>query len=92
MPLKCYTLETNKQQDGPAAANYDEDLGPVALTEWYYTPGFTINEQAQLSRTGPPSPDIILVNGKHKSATGTGEYYKMTVKKVSKRNNFPLQG
>src|SRR4051812_45134202 len=46
--------------DGPATANYDEDLGTVSLTDWYYTPGFELNEQAQLSRTGPPTPDNIL--------------------------------
>lgn len=54
----------------------------MPLTDWYYTPGFELNEQAQMSTRGPPEPDNILVNGKHKSAKGTGEYYKMTVKKV----------
>jgi FtsP/CotA-like multicopper oxidase with cupredoxin domain len=54
----------------------------VPLSDWYYKPAFELNEQAQMSTRGPPEPDNILVNGKHKSASGTGEYYKMTVKKV----------
>lgn len=70
-------------KDGPATANYDEDLGPVALSDWTYKPGFELNEQAQMSRTGPPAADNVLVNGKGKSDIGTGEYFKLSVKKVS---------
>jgi hypothetical protein len=58
-------------------------LGTLPLTEWYYTPGFTVNEQAQHSKFGPPKPDNILINGTHVNADGGGSYYKMTVKKVS---------
>lgn len=56
----------------------------MALSDWYYKPGFELNEQAQLSRTGPPAADNVLVNGKGKSDIGTGEYLKLSVKKVSK--------
>jgi FtsP/CotA-like multicopper oxidase with cupredoxin domain len=68
--------------DGPATANYDEDLGTLPLTDWYYQPAFELNEQAQHSQTGPPEPDNILVNGTHKNANGGGSYFKMTVTKV----------
>ena len=81
-------------QDGPATANYDEDLGTVPLTEWYYQTGFAANEQAQApTARGPPPADNILVNGKHKSAKivdgkNTGEYFKLNVKKVSGLASF----
>jgi hypothetical protein len=59
----------------------------VPLSDWYYTTAFEANERAQTSAAGPPIADNILVNGKHKSGIKdgkqTGEYFKMTVKKVS---------
>lgn len=70
--------------DGPATANYDEDLGVLPITDYYHTPAFTLNEVAQHSATGPPTPNNILVNGTHVSATGGGRYAKMTVTKGKK--------
>ncbi|KAF2255604.1 multicopper oxidase [Trematosphaeria pertusa] len=70
--------------DGPATANYDEDLGTLPITEWYSLPGFTLNEQAQHSQVGPPKPDNILVNGTHVNANGGGSYFTMKVKKGKK--------
>ncbi|KAF2032587.1 hypothetical protein EK21DRAFT_60852 [Setomelanomma holmii] len=70
--------------DGPASSNYDEDLGALPLTDWYYTPAFTLNEVAQHSLTGPPLPDNILVNGTHVNANGGGSYAKMNVVKGKK--------
>ncbi|KAF1930904.1 multicopper oxidase [Didymella exigua CBS 183.55] len=69
--------------DGPASVNYDEDLGVLPITDYYYTEAFTINEVAQHSQRGPPLPDNILVNGTHVSANG-GNYAKMTVTKGKK--------
>jgi hypothetical protein len=77
-----YVFHADIYQDGPATANYDEDLGPLTLTDWYNHPAFETGEQAQHSRRGPPLPDNILVNGKHKGPDGTGEYHKITVRKV----------
>ncbi|KAI7052522.1 hypothetical protein KC366_g98 [Hortaea werneckii] len=31
--------------DGPATSNYDEDLGPMALTDWYYDTAFTLHSR-----------------------------------------------
>ncbi|KAJ8109550.1 hypothetical protein OPT61_g7382 [Boeremia exigua] len=70
--------------DGPATANYDEDLGVLPITDYYYTPAFTVNEIAQHSARGPPAPDNILVNGTHPNANGGGAYAKMTVTKGKK--------
>ncbi|KAJ4380695.1 laccase, multicopper oxidase, benzenediol:oxygen oxidorectuctase [Didymella sp. IMI 355093] len=70
--------------DGPATANYDEDLGVLPITDYYYTPAFTLNEVAQHSQLGPPLPNNILVNGTHVSPNGGGRYAKMTVTKGKK--------
>jgi FtsP/CotA-like multicopper oxidase with cupredoxin domain len=70
--------------DGPASSNYDEDLGTLPLTDWYYKTAFELNEVAQHSRTGPPTPDNFLVNGTHISGAGVGKYAKMTVVKNKK--------
>lgn len=67
--------------DGPATANYDEDLGVLPITDWYYTPVFTLNEVAQHSTTGPPRADNILINGTHINKDGGGSYAKMSVVK-----------
>jgi FtsP/CotA-like multicopper oxidase with cupredoxin domain len=67
--------------DGPATSNYDEDLGTLPLTDWYYPAAFTLNEVAQHS--GPPTADNILVNGTHVSPNG-GSYAKMNVVKGKK--------
>jgi FtsP/CotA-like multicopper oxidase with cupredoxin domain len=66
--------------EGPATSNYDEDLGALPLTDWYYTPAFTLNEVSQ--HFGPPLPDNMLVNGTHVNPNGGGSYAKMNVVKV----------
>ncbi|KAF2002818.1 multicopper oxidase [Amniculicola lignicola CBS 123094] len=70
--------------DGPATANYDEDLGTLPLTDWTYKTAFELNERAQHSTTGPPTADNILVNGKHINAAGGGSYHKINVVKGKK--------
>jgi FtsP/CotA-like multicopper oxidase with cupredoxin domain len=70
--------------DGPATSNYDEDLGALPITDFYYTPSFTLNEIAQHSLFGPPTPDNILVNGTHVNSEGGGSYAKMNVVKGKK--------
>lgn len=68
--------------DGPASANYDVDLGPYTLTDWYYPTAFQINaitsQNLQLNN-GPPSADNILINGTNKNAKGTGRYNHVSV-------------
>jgi FtsP/CotA-like multicopper oxidase with cupredoxin domain len=70
--------------DGPATSNYDEDLGALPLTDWYYTPTFTLNEVAQHSLRGPPAADNLLVNGTHVDGNGGGSYAKINVVKGKK--------
>ncbi len=70
--------------NGPATANYDVDLGPVALTDWYYKTAFELNALAMQSARGPPLPDNVLVNGKMVNAGEGGEYHKIAVTKGKK--------
>jgi len=74
--------------DGPAAGNYDEDLGPYMFNEVYGTQtAWQINAiaQATLEKTGrgPPSATNFLVNGTGKSANG-GKYNSVTITKGKK--------
>ncbi|KAF2492158.1 hypothetical protein BU16DRAFT_105279 [Lophium mytilinum] len=65
------------QINGPATANYDIDLGPLPITDWFHTPAFTVNAAA-LHAGGPPTSDNILVNGSMTSSSG-GAYAKTTL-------------
>lgn len=50
--------------NGPTSMNYDEDLGPVLITDNFHKTAFS---QVQLEYMGrPPSPDSMLMNGKGK--------------------------
>ena len=68
--------------DGPASANYDLDLGPYMITEWYYLTAWQVNalSTAAMQVKGlPPHADTILVNGTDQSANGTGQYNQVTI-------------
>ncbi|KAK5108026.1 hypothetical protein LTR62_008861 [Meristemomyces frigidus] len=58
---------------GPATANYDIELGPLPLTDWYYR---TVNYHASLAEHQnalPPEADNALINGTMTSNSG-GKY------------------
>ncbi|GME22696.1 Multicopper oxidase type 1 [Neofusicoccum parvum] len=68
--------------NGPASANYDEDLGTYTVTDWYYSTAFQVEDNfdvaLQQGRPGPPG-DTILVNGTMKSPDGSaGQYSRVT--------------
>jgi FtsP/CotA-like multicopper oxidase with cupredoxin domain len=78
--------------DGPASSNYDIDLGPFVISDWYHTPAFTI---APLLKSGalrgPPPADNILFNGKNvwnppgtNGTNTTGEYQRTLLTKGKK--------
>jgi FtsP/CotA-like multicopper oxidase with cupredoxin domain len=69
--------------EGPATSNYDVDLGVMPITDWYYTPIWTLNPIAEHSTSGPPVPDNVLLNGTMVNANGGGKYARMTVQRVS---------
>lgn len=53
--------------NGPAAANYDIDLGALPVTDWFYQTvwqaGATANANLQNGGGPPPTPGTILING-----------------------------
>lgn len=52
---------------GPVNADYDIDLGPVMLTDWYHTDYFSIVEQVMSPVSEglpPPTSNNNLINGK----------------------------
>lgn len=50
---------------GPKNANYDIDLGPVMLSDWYHTPYFQLVEQTLApGNQAPVRSDNNLINGK----------------------------
>jgi FtsP/CotA-like multicopper oxidase with cupredoxin domain len=61
---------------GPSSANWDIDLGPVAITDWFHTPASELWFTERLP--GLPIPaDTGLVNGKNVWNL-TGEYTNLT--------------
>jgi FtsP/CotA-like multicopper oxidase with cupredoxin domain len=70
------------QINGPATANYDEDLGVMPITDWYYITAYQAARRAfingQLGQ-GPPLGDNILINGTAKNAAGGGSWNKVTI-------------
>ncbi len=52
--------------NGPTSMNYDEDLGPVFVTDWVHKDAFSLFQLELLGR--PPTPDSNLLHGK-------GAYY-----------------
>ena len=73
--------------DGPASANYDIDLGPYMLTEWYYQTAFQVQAitLANLQHGGPPPhADNILINGTNQNAAGKGNYNKVSIQSGKK--------
>jgi hypothetical protein len=67
--------------DGPASANYDVDLGPYMLSDWYYPTAMQVSEQASLNfqnHAGPPSADNVLINGANRNTNGGGKYNQVS--------------
>jgi FtsP/CotA-like multicopper oxidase with cupredoxin domain len=65
--------------DGPSTANYDEDLGVLPLTDWYYKSVYELLPGI-MTIPGPPAPpDTVLVNGTMVDGNGNGQYQKLNV-------------
>ncbi|KAK4496153.1 hypothetical protein PRZ48_012132 [Zasmidium cellare] len=73
--------------DGPATANYDEDLGVYPINEWYYQTAFQINAIASINlqnKDPVPPADNLLINGTNQDANGNGNYSQVTVESGKK--------
>lgn len=69
--------------NGPATANYDLDLGPLPITDWYYTPVAQLAYTGQHTPAAPPVSDTGLINGTMVSSGG-GKYATTTLTKGKK--------
>jgi FtsP/CotA-like multicopper oxidase with cupredoxin domain len=74
--------------DGPASSNYDNDLGPYTITDWFHTPAFTLAPLlASGALRGAPRSDNILINGTNMypassdSTNSTGQYSRVSLTK-----------
>ncbi|KAK4496969.1 hypothetical protein PRZ48_011418 [Zasmidium cellare] len=68
--------------DGPASANYDFDLGPYPVNEWYYRTAWQASSLAidAIQTLGkPPAANNMLINGTNKNANGTGSYNHVVI-------------
>jgi len=63
--------------NGPSSANWDIDLGPVSLTDWWHTPAFIEYFIQRIFGTAPGPADNGLINGKN-LFNGGGEYSVFT--------------
>ena len=50
--------------DGPSTTEFDEDKGPIMLSDWYHKDAFSIYYIETTGRKGPPDPQSVLINGK----------------------------
>lgn len=64
---------------GPSTADYDEDLGPLPITDWYYPTVGTISLMAMHRNSLAPTADNGLINGSMTSTSG-GSYSRTTLK------------
>ncbi|KAI9714343.1 MAG: hypothetical protein M1820_000304 [Bogoriella megaspora] len=78
--------------NGPASSNYDIDLGPYPITDWYYRSAYQINADTltALQAGGPgPGGDNILINGTNRNVANTTGKYATT--KVTKGKKYRLR-
>ena len=87
--------------NGPASSNYDYDLGPYILSDWYYKTswqnGLTSHNNLQKGQAPPPA-DTIIINGTNvKGDTGAysrvkdlkrGKKYRLRLINTSTDNTF----
>lgn len=67
--------------NGPASSNYDIDLGPFPVSDWYYGTSWAVGVQSHnnLQRgAAPPPADTIIINGTNVNSAGGGKYSKTT--------------
>ncbi|KAF4635791.1 hypothetical protein G7Y89_g2311 [Cudoniella acicularis] len=64
--------------NGPAAQQYDEDLGTFPITDYYAESIYNVSTAALLSAGGPPVANAALFNGTMKVGS-TGAYANVTV-------------
>ncbi|KAK3368390.1 Cupredoxin [Podospora didyma] len=62
--------------NGPSSANWDIDLGPYMMNDYYWETADRLTLRAELvANGGPPDSDNIMFRGKNVHPTGTGGSY-----------------
>ncbi|KAF2123067.1 laccase Lcc4 [Lophiotrema nucula] len=67
--------------NGPATANYDVDVGPIIIADWFHESVYALQEQARTG--GPPPAQNGLINGTNVfgddgAANQTGSRFELT--------------
>ncbi|KAK4180929.1 putative laccase precursor [Triangularia setosa] len=74
--------------NGPVSSNYDDDLGPLIISDWYYASAFALAHRVNSPTNpyipgfpgSPPPSDNILFNGLNRRANGaSGSYRRFTL-------------
>ncbi|KAI0601470.1 laccase [Biscogniauxia sp. FL1348] len=71
------------QINGPASANYDIDLGPYVITDWYRNSAFQLERSSELTTNQlPPVSSNILFNGSNinpDTSISGGQYNRVSL-------------
>jgi FtsP/CotA-like multicopper oxidase with cupredoxin domain len=71
--------------NGPTSDNWDIDLGPYPIMDYYWETADRLQRRAELPTGGPPDSDNVLFRGKNINPNGTGGAYDfMTLTKGKK--------
>lgn len=68
--------------EGPVSANYDIDLGPYMISEWYYMTTWQVNSLSIEALQGsvlPPQAQNTLINGTNTNINGSGQLNTVTI-------------
>ncbi|EME38505.1 carbohydrate-binding module family 20 protein [Dothistroma septosporum NZE10] len=73
---------------GPSTADYDEDLGPLPITDWYYPGIYVVASRAMHQNALAPTADNGLINGT--MVSNSGGAYAQTVLTAGKKHRLRL--
>lgn len=77
--------------NGPASANYDIDLGPYMISDYYHETADRLHLRAELVANGPPpDSDNVLFRGKNINPAGAGGSYDRLVLTPGKKHLIRL--
>lgn len=79
------------QVNGPASADYDIDLGPYPITDWYHKTADVLQLQADQAGGPPPPSDNILFNGTNINPVGSGGAYNKVTLTPGKKHLLRIQ-
>lgn len=76
------------QINGPASADYDYDLGPYVITDWYHKTADLLQLEAEVGF--PPQSDNILFNGTNIGTDGVGGAYNKVKLTPNKKHRIRI--